>query len=340
MVASSGQPGIPVENLPPLGIKNAKLKFAPKDAPELGITRGMAIGGLLYLKSGAAIHDLADALLDVSTEGIIGKGSVAAFELGPVKLDKAAVDLALTREAQHCVIAGQADFAFMNSHVDLNISKTTAHFETETQIFNAFQAEVNATAALDVTEPQFLVQGKMQNDFKGRVSKELSGAIIDAIAAKKSAATITADAATRAWKAAVAAREKAHDNWANTPLLPRDNKVAKRKAWTAAIATATQREAERVFAEGAERRWTLLHDLAAKAGAASNSGGLVVVNRADFTADLANLKGGAVKQMHLNLTFREQTVDLNLTGWNFRDIPKSLKEAARNLADQLIATVQ
>ena len=51
MVAASGRPGIPIDNLPPLGLKNAKLKFAPKDAPELGISRGMTLGGLLYLKA-------------------------------------------------------------------------------------------------------------------------------------------------------------------------------------------------------------------------------------------------------------------------------------------------
>ena len=44
--------------------------------------------------------------------------------------------------------------------------------------------------------------------------------------------------------------------------------------------------------------------------------------------------------MHLNLTFREQTFDLNLAGWNFKDIPKSLREATQTLANQIMASVQ
>jgi len=327
-----------MENLPPLGLKNAKLKFAPKDAPELGITRGMTIGGLLYFESGSTRYEIAQALLDVSMDGIIGRGDVAAFEIGPVKLQEAAVDLTLTRDVQHCIIAGRADLGFMNSHVDLSISKTSAHFETEAQIFNAFKADVKATGTLDAAQPQFLVEAKMQNDFNGKLAKELSAGITAAVAESKNAAAATADAASRKWNAAVVAKNRAHDAWANTPLFPREEKVAKRRAWTSAITTATRLGAAKVMAEGVARRWSALYDLVSLAG--GGSGGMIVVNRADFKADLVNLKGGSVKQMHLNLTFRNQPVDLNLAGWNFKDMSKSLKEAANSLADQLIASVK
>ena len=339
MVAASGKPGIPVENLPPLGLKNARLKFAPKDAPELGITRGMAVGGLLYLQNGSTAHEIAEALVDISLEGIIAKGDVAAFALGPVKLDKAVVDIALTREKQHCIIAGQADLGFMNSQVDLNLSKTSAHFLTETQIFNAFKAELNATAALKDAQPAFLVEAKMQNDFNGSIAKELSSGVSEFVGSKMNEASAASDDAIRKWQAAVNARARAREAWANTPVLPREQKVAKRNLWIAAAATAARLEIQKVVAVGTKNRWTLLYNLVSKTGGASGSGGIIVVNQADFTADLANLKGGAVKQMHLNLTVRDRQVDLNLAGWNFKDISKSVKDGVAVLANQIVASI-
>lgn len=339
MLASSGRPGIPLDNLPPLGLEDAKLKFAPKDSPELGITRGMAIGGSLYLESGSGKHPIADALLDISLEGIIGRGSVTAFELGPLKLDEADVDLTLTRETQHCIVQGQASLGFMSAMVDLNISKTAARFETEAEIFDAFRANIKASAALSLTKAEFLVEAGMQNDFNGRIARELSDGLLSFVREKMDAAIKAREAATGRWEVAVDARNRARNAWLNTPLFPRDQKTARRNQWLATVASAARANAERIVATGAARRWTLLHDLASGASSASGGGGLIVINSADFSADLANLKGGAVKQMHLNLTFRGKAVDLNLAGWNFREIPKSIASSISGLAGQLVNTV-
>ncbi len=339
MLASSGRPGIPLENLPPLGLENAKLKFAPKDSPELGITRGMAIGGLLYLESGSGKNKIADALLDISLEGIIGKGSVTAFELGPLKLDEADVDLTLTRETQHCIVTGQASLGFMSAMVDLHISKTAARFETEAEIFDAFRANVKANATLSSAKTEFLVEAGMQNDFNGRIASEISDGLLSFVREKMDAAVRASDAATGKWEAAVDARNKARNVWLDTPLFPRDQKAARRNRWLATVATAARANAERIVSAGAARRWTLVHDLASGASSATGGGRLIVVNSADFSADLADLKGGAVKKMHLNLTFRGKAVDLDLAGWNFREIPKSIASSISGLAGQLVNTV-
>ena len=94
---SPGSPAIPLDNFPPLYIKDAKLKFAPKDSPELDISRGMTVGGLLQLKpsSGSSVKDIASVLFDVGDDGLIARANIDSFSLGPVKLQEANMDLTL-----------------------------------------------------------------------------------------------------------------------------------------------------------------------------------------------------------------------------------------------------
>lgn len=340
MVAASGQQGIPLDAMPPLGLKHARLKFAPKDAPELGISRGMAIRGLLYLESGSSIKEIAEADFDVSMEGIIARGNVAAFTLGPVKLEEASIDLTLTRSEQHFVLAGSTNLGFASAEIEMNLTKTRAFFHAETRIFNAFQAELNARGELSLTQPVFTVNGKMKDDFHSVVANQLRPAIRDIVTAQRNSAKTAADAADRKWQDAVKAREAARKKWADLPLLPRDPKVAARNAWEAAIARAAQLRIEKELAEGRERRWTLAGNSLAQLEQQAGSGNFIVVRSAEFEADLANLKTGAVKKMALDARVGQREFDLELTAWNFKNMGASVKGAAQNIADQLFASFQ
>jgi hypothetical protein len=339
---SASSPAIPLDNVPPLYIKDAKLKFAPKDSPDLGISRGMTVAGLLQLKPepGSTTKDLANAHFEVGDEGIIARGNVGAFTLGPVNLQEASLDLTLTRSEQYCILTGQADLGFMNAGIDMNITKTSATFNAETRIFNAFQAELSAKGVLNLTQPAFNVHAKMKNDFNSATAQQLRQAIKDIVTNKKNTAKAAADEAERKWQNAVSTRESARERWANLPLLPRDPKVAARNAWEAAVAKATRLRVEKESKEGKERQWTLAGNLLAQFEQQAGSGGFVVVRRAEFEADLANLKTGAVKMMAIDASVGNREYDLQLSSWNFKNMGTSVKAAAQNIADRLFDSFQ
>ena len=123
-------------------------------------------------------------------------------------------------------------------------------------------------------------------------------------------------------------------------VWPRGPKAAARNAWGAAIATAARLRVEKELAEGKERRWTVAINLLAQFEQQAASGNFVVVRRAEFEADLANLKTGAVKMMALNATVGNREFDLELNGWNFKNMGASVKGAAQNVANQLFASIQ
>jgi hypothetical protein len=333
---SAGSPAIPLENIPPLYISEAKLKFAPKDSPELGISRGMTIGGLLQLKpSSGSSKDIAAALLDIGDDGIIARGNVGAFTLGPVKLQEAALDLTLTRSEQYFVLTGQADLGFMNAGIDLNMTKTSAFFHAQTRIFNAFEAEINARGVLNLTQPAFVVHAKMKNDFNGAVAQQLRQAIKDMVRSKKDEAKSAADEAERKWQSAVDEREDARNRWARLPLLPRDPKVAARNKWESAIAKAARLRVEKEMKEGKVHRWTLASNLLAQFEQQAGAGNFIAIRKAEFEADLAALKTGAVKNMAIDARVGERDFALQLSGWNFKNMGASVKGAAKNIADKL-----
>ena len=111
---SPGSLAIPLDNFPPIYIKDAKLKFAPKDSPELDIFRGMTVGGVLQLKpsSNSSAKDIASVLFDVGDDGLIARANIDSFALGPVKLQEASMDLTLTRSEQYFILAGRSDLRF------------------------------------------------------------------------------------------------------------------------------------------------------------------------------------------------------------------------------------
>jgi len=339
---SAGSPAIPLNNVPPLYIKDVELKFAPKDSPELGISRGMTVGGLLELKpaSGSSAKDLAGVLFDVGDEGLIAHANIDSFTLGPVTLQEASMDLTLTQSEQHFILAGRTDLGFADADIRMNLTKTSALFHAETRIFDAFQADLNAEGVLNLTQPAFDVHAKLQNDFNGAVAQQLRQALKDAVTSKKNAAKAVADEAERKWQEAVNQREAAKNRWASLPLMPRDPKANARKKWEGAIAQALRLRAEKELKEGKERRWTLASRLLSQFEQQAGSGNFIVIRKAEFEADLANLKSGSVKMMAIDAKVGERDFDLQLSGWNFKNMGASVKRAAQNIADKLFDSFQ
>ena len=64
------------------------------------------------------------------------------------------------------------------------------------------------------------------------------------------------------------------------------------------------------------------------------------MRKAEFDADLANLKTGAVKRMAIDATVGDRNFDLDLKGWNFKNMDTSVKAAAHDVVTRLFASIQ
>ena len=339
---SPGSPAIPLDKFPPLYIKDAKLKFAPKDSPELDISRGMTVGGLLQLKptSSSSVKDIADVLFDVGDDGLTARAKIDSFSLGPVKLQEANMDLTLTRSEQYFKLTGRSDLGFANADIQMNLTKTQALFNTNTKIFNAFQVDLNAIGKLNLIKPEFNVHGKMKNDFNGILAKELQQVINEVVANKVNEAKAESENAGKQYQSAVNARQAARSRWANTPVLPRNAKKAARNAWESAIAKASKLLVVKKLEDGKLRRWKLASNLVARLSQQTGSNSIISVRRAEFDADLTKLKTGAVKMFDIDATVEDREYNLKINDWNFKDMKASVKSAAQIIADKLFESYQ
>ena len=167
---SGSSPGaaIPLDALPPVEFRNVGLKFAPKDEPDLGVVRGMAVKGRMLLASGdGSLKDIASVDVNVGADGMWVKGTLAAFQVGPLTWQDAMIDLTATREQQRLRIAGDVELLGSRQKVDLDVSKTQLRFNTVTRLYGLFSAQVDATAAFDLRQPKFLVHAVAESELSG-----------------------------------------------------------------------------------------------------------------------------------------------------------------------------
>jgi hypothetical protein len=314
-------PALPLDNIPDIGLKMAELKFAPRYHREVGIERGMAIGGLLYMNKSSDTLEVAKALFDIGDNGILAQGDIGAFEIGPVALDKAEFDLTLTRDNQYFKIKGDADLGFMQAKLDVKFAKTTMTFDSDTKIFGLFQAGLVATGTLFPT-PVFTVTGTMKNDFNETVRRDVRQAIKAEARSRKKEAYDKYLAADKAFNDAVDQRNAACDPWAFTPL--KCNEKAK-------IVREKRRARRRAFlAHGAWEGVIIAIDRFEN----QNPDKWVTVKSATFTADLARLKQGqASMTLTVNLNGEDRTV--SIAGWDFRNMRKSVRKMAVDLVGKL-----
>ena len=172
--SANGSPGsssgaaIPLDALPPVEFRNIGLKFAPKDEPDLGVVRGMAVKGRMLLASGdGSLKDIASVDVNVGADGMWVKGTLAAFEVGPLTWQDAMIDLTATRDVQRLRIAGDVQLLGSRQKVDLDVSKTQLKFNSVTRLYGLFTAQVDATAAFNLKEPKFRIHAVAESELAG-----------------------------------------------------------------------------------------------------------------------------------------------------------------------------
>jgi hypothetical protein len=92
------------------------------------------------------------------------RGDIGAFSAGPLTLEEAKLDLTMTPEDQHLIIKGDATLFSLKQQLDVEIDKTQLRFNTRTELFNMFTASLNAQAAFDLRQPNFVVDGVVESD--------------------------------------------------------------------------------------------------------------------------------------------------------------------------------
>jgi len=179
---AEGQPAppmLPIEQLPAIDIKECFLKFAPRDEPALEITMGMAIAGELYITppSGGEPNNFAGVDMGIGDLRIYAAGHIGAFGLGPVNWDDALFDLNLELGASHLMIDGQATLLGNSQQVQVNMSRDSLFFHTQTHLDNRFLVDLAARGVLNLTNPSFEVHGVMQSEFNGQFGQVVSDGI-------------------------------------------------------------------------------------------------------------------------------------------------------------------
>ena len=166
-VAASSEPAIPLDALPRIDFRDVGLKFAPKPEPDLGIERGMAIHGRLWLPVSAdgELTDFAGVDVAVSEDGLWARGDLGAFALGPLVWQDAQLDLTATTEDQHFMVKGEVELLGARQLVDLSVQRSGFSFRTESRLYDMFTADISAASEFDLRRPSFQVDAVAHADF-------------------------------------------------------------------------------------------------------------------------------------------------------------------------------
>jgi hypothetical protein len=165
--AGAGPPAIPLDALPPVDFRDVGLTFAPRPEPDLGVERGMAIRGRLWLPVSADGEptDFAGVDVSVSEDGLWARGDLGAFELGPLTWNDAELDLTATRDDQHLLVTGEVELLGSRQLVDVQFARRTFSFRTETRIHDMFTADISAVSEFRLRDPAFQVDAVAHADF-------------------------------------------------------------------------------------------------------------------------------------------------------------------------------
>lgn len=196
-------PPVPLDALPTIDFRDVALQFAPKDAPELGVERGMKLKGEMWLPLGAngAMTNFAGVDIGVTEDGLWARGNLSAFTVGPLVWDDAELDLTATRQTQHLVVKGQVELMGTRQLVDLTLAPDHLNFRTEARLWDMFSADLTVQGAFNLQRPDLQAHAIVSADFgdavgpvfqQGMVAFAATGA--DAM----SAAAAAADAAEQA----------------------------------------------------------------------------------------------------------------------------------------------
>jgi len=284
----SEAPAIPLDALPNIEFRSLGLQFAPKPAPDLGVERGMKLKGRMWLPLGAggSMTDFAGVDVGVTEDGLWARGDLGAFTVGPLVWQDAKLDLTMTREAQHLIVNGEVELFTGHSAVDLSVSRTALEFHTVAELYGLFHATLDASAALNLRNPSFVVDGVAESDFGGYVQPilregigrfatrgqqivEQTGAALAQLDQALALTSATAEqlrntlvaqraSAERAWQTAQAQADQAR----RSAAAAKSSMDAARRAWAATPARQISLKAQR---RAAYLRWVPIY--AARASA-------------------------------------------------------------------------
>jgi hypothetical protein len=203
---------IPIDALPTVEFRDIGLKFAPKDEPDLGVQRGMAIKGKLLVGagSGSELREMASVDVSVGDDGFWVRGSLAAFEVGPLTWQDALLDLTATRETQRLRLSGDVSLLGARQKVDLDISKTQLRFNTVTELFGYFHAKIDAYAVFNLQQPKFQLHAIAESDLGETLQPIVRGGAV-AFAAATGVLINSADIALIAIRQALAKADATAD---------------------------------------------------------------------------------------------------------------------------------
>ena len=280
---------IPLDALPAVEFRDIGLKFAPKPEPDLGVAQGFAIKGRLLLPTGAdgSLKDVAAVDVSVGDDGIRAKGSLAAFQVGPLTWQDAALDLTATPQEQRLRIAGDVQLFGARQKVDLDMSKTALRFNTVSELFGGrFRAQIDATAAFNLQAPKFRVHALAQSDLAEALDPIVRGGAV-AFARASKVVVDQSDAAAAAIRTALSRSEA-------TAAELRTALESQRAAATSAVRSAEAAIAPlaaetRTAARERDRAYALWDDTPARQVA------LKVSRRADWLREVAQYNVAAAR---------------------------------------------
>ena len=173
-------PAVDLDALPDVAFRNIALQFAPKAFPELGVERGMAIKGRMYLQLSpdGGLTDFAGVDVSVGEDGFWARGDLGAFQLGPLRWEDAKLDLTATREARYFMVKGEAELFGALQAIDVNLTRQGFWFKSQSNLFNLFTADLSCESVFDLRKPSFKVDGVVRNDFGEVVGPMLQDGIV------------------------------------------------------------------------------------------------------------------------------------------------------------------
>lgn len=171
--------------LPDIGLRNLSFSLSPLGVPELCIAQGLRIQADLYINPTNATDAttptcdptdtvaikpgpstscaqrrsegcFAGILLDISKTGIIGQGSVAPFDIGPIHWNGGEVDVALSADEQRLFVEGSGEISvggavLVSGTIKLSFDDLNLTYYGELKTFNgALTVLVDGTTSVDV----------------------------------------------------------------------------------------------------------------------------------------------------------------------------------------------
>jgi hypothetical protein len=170
--------------LPQIGLQDLLLKIAPRATTIAGfeVEPGFSLKGkMLLLNNKEGFIDI-----NISNEGIVAKGHMDEFNIGPVKFSGkgidgrpgATVDLTLTPAIQHLVLSGLIDATLFMGQGDVYIGLDKIEFLFKTGLFGEkIEAEVSGYSMGSIKNPSsldFILKAAFSNELNEYLKEKIS----------------------------------------------------------------------------------------------------------------------------------------------------------------------